>query len=77
MQVGVAVADIIREPPLYGGHVVPVKGYDALNDAFDDETVQAAYRAYLDSDDDLSVATKTALSAAWLRAYYPTIKGIN
>eukprot|EP00965_Chrysotila_dentata_P228167 6196451-Pleurochrysis_carterae.AAC.1 len=35
------IGDVINVQTMYGGHKIPVRGYDAVSDTFDAATVQA------------------------------------
>ena len=82
--IGVAVADIVDEPVLYGGYKTPVKGFDFSTDSFDLASVQELYQQYRavpgptedEGPSEDKLAAKARLSAAYLRAYYPTIEGM-
>ena len=67
--IGVLVTTIINEPPLYGGHTVPVKGWNGSE--FEDTDVQAAYEAYM--ADDSEEKDSTDLQAKYLATYYPDL----
>jgi hypothetical protein len=70
--VGVPVNVIMKEPVLYGGFKVPVKGWDG--DQFDDEDVQAAYEEFLTAEaENATTADVTALQAVYLWTYYPDL----
>ncbi|NJL59273.1 MAG: hypothetical protein HC887_06130 [Desulfobacteraceae bacterium] len=70
--IGVPVNVILKEPELYGGYKVPVKGWDG--EQFDNDDVQAAYEAFLSSEaENTTTADVTALQAAYLSTYYPEL----
>lgn len=67
---GIAIVDLIDEPALYAGHKIPVKGYSAKTDTFNETAVQDLYVAYRANATD---ARKADLSAEYLRTYYPEV----
>ena len=62
----------------------PVKGFDFSTDSFDLASVQELYQQYRavpgptedEGPSEDKLAAKARLSAAYLRAYYPTIEGM-
>jgi hypothetical protein len=82
--VGVLLAVVMDEPELYGGYKVPVKGWNG--DEFDNESVQAAYIAFLDAgglpaeedvEDETRTEAITMFQATYLAVYYPDIPRIS
>mmetsp|Transcript_51766 Transcript_51766/g.166946 ORF Transcript_51766/g.166946 Transcript_51766/m.166946 type:complete len:539 (+) Transcript_51766:93-1709(+) len=67
-----------------GGYKTPVKGFDFSTDSFDLASVQELYQQYRavpgptedEGPSEDKLAAKARLSAAYLRAYYPTIEGM-
>lgn len=70
--VGVTLNVILKEPELYGGFTVLVKGWDGSQ--FDNEDVQAAYEVFLDAEAaNATTADTTELQAVYLSTYYPDL----
>ncbi|KAJ1454679.1 hypothetical protein M885DRAFT_618001 [Pelagophyceae sp. CCMP2097] len=71
--VGVSIGRIVAEPPFYAGHLPTVVGFDRATGEFENVAIQALFVLF---KADPVVANEAALSAAYLRKYYPSIEGM-